>query len=147
MSGAYGKAWRSLACERIESCLSLFLIERHTSQSPWTRWTVRLIDLRGLSRTPSTHHALAKYELSVSAIDPRRPPDPDDGPFACLIPPDLVYQFHGIDDDRARRVLEYYVDAVVNLGTNMDADYASWWGIVLGRAVADLRVHGVLSPP
>lgn len=140
IAGEYGRAWRS-SCPA--PCVASYLISRPSSRT-WTWWEARLVDLRQVQR-PALQYPMARYELRVAALDARRrSPDPDDGPFLYLVPADLTYQFHGVDEARARDLVEYYVDNVVLRGASPDVDYAPWWMIVLGGALAELRARGAI---
>lgn len=118
----------------------------------WTYWMVYVIHLREIPGVPpaAKRYPEAQYEFAIWSLesppgcDVR--PDPDDQEtWRPLVPPDVVYQFHGADDDQARRLAELAVSAIVEGRASPDSDWRSWWLGTLPRTLEHVVTGGHAS--
>lgn len=127
----------------------------------WSWWYAALITLDEVPGVPSAHkqYPEARYELMIMSLNPGGNPDlgrpavPDlekleagdtmGGLPGFLTPPDLQYQFHGVDDEQAVAILETVVDAIVS-GHSCDSDFRDWWRRSLDATVEhyEMGMHG-----
>lgn len=129
----------------------------------WAFWYSALVVLDEIPGAPKPHRQYpeAKYELLVVSLHPEggeagalvRPSVPDiekieagdivGGLPSFLEPPDVVYQFHGVDDEQAIAIHETMIDAIVS-GYSCDSDMRDWWRRSLDATVEhyELGMHG-----
>lgn len=127
-AGIYGKAWRSRMPNRDpahSACLAIWVLDRPGAHAFWSSWGASVVHLRPISgvEPAKLNYPEAEFEIQVIALNPKPEIDPDVGPIPFLMPPDLVYQFHGVSDRDAVRLLNLFVHSVVEHGVSPDSDW------------------------
>jgi len=106
----------------------------------WSWWLLTVISLRDIPGVPPAkkQYALAEWELMILSLNPEfPPPDPDTlGGMHHLTPPDLVYQFHGVGEDRVHQLAHVAIDAICKGEMSPDQDYRTAWKMFLDDEVS-----------
>lgn len=138
VAGPAARAWKIRMPERdpaSTSCVGAYLVHAPWSHPFWPWKVLSLVMLRAVPGLPPAKVFLvgATHELMLMPINPEHPlGDPDTaGPFAFLIPPDLVEQVQCSGDERAGKLLDELVRRIVEGYLVPDSDYRSHWHAVL----------------
>lgn len=117
------------------------LIRAPQAHMLWQWHLLSVISLRDIvgARPAHKQYPEAEYEIGVFAIDPASIPDPEHPPYSLLHPEDIVVQFHGINDDQAKRIGELATRACVVGRLIPDSDYRSTWKAAIAETVEHLR--------
>lgn len=144
------KAWR-LTLPEGHTTLGSWLVHVPGAHPFWSWWLMSVVHLREVEGVPVVRqYPEAEYEFLILAINPDAEDglDPDDWPPTTandepwmLWPPDVVEQFHGVDDETAKNILDLGVAAVMDGAVSPDSDYRRWWRESLARTV-EHAVHG-----
>lgn len=137
IQGSAGKAWNLERAPKPDDppdwqgALAQWLIYQPGVNAFWSYWRMDLIHLRPIEgvRPAHKHYPEAEYEMIFVALDPDSTPNPA-YPDTCarfLDPPDLVYQFHGLNDVQAKHLLELAVRYCCDGGASPDSDWRSRW--------------------
>lgn len=79
----------------------------------WSNYLLSICHLKDVEGTEPAikHYPEAEYELLVMALDPESKPD-DANTWKYLTPPNVVVQFHGCDEEGAKKVGEKIVEQI-----------------------------------
>lgn len=141
--GPAGKAWL-LRPSDPRASLGVWLVNRPGAHPWWEWWTVDILHLReedGLS-APKKAYPEAQYEFQIRTIDPDDFPTPDpdliDEGYEFLEPPDVVEQFHGIDDAQAQALCARAIRSILKGDISPDQDFRAKWNTLIGKMVEEL---------
>jgi hypothetical protein len=143
--GALGEAWmlplEPKTTPAHYAALYSSLIRAPRAHMLWQWHLLTVIHLRDIVGVRPAHkqYPEAEYEIGVYAIDPASTPDPEHPPFNILRPEDIVVQFHGINDDQAKRIGELATKACVVGRLIPDSDYRPTWKVAIAETVEHLR--------
>ena len=117
----------------------------------WSWWMVAVISLADIEGLPPANKQFpeAEYEFAIYSI--KGIPDIDAldrgdvenrGFEAILSPPDVVFHFHKVTDDQAKKICDAAIKHIV-AGQSCDSDYRSHWMEVMSKTVEHyvLGVH------
>jgi hypothetical protein len=118
----------------------------------WSWWYIGLVHLRDVPGAPPANkqYPEAQYELMFLSLNPDgrnggkvdvdkiEAGDIEGGLPGFLTPPDLVYQFHGVTDEQAIKIVERAVEHIA-AGQSCDSDFRSWWRSSLDTTVQHYR--------
>lgn len=124
------KAWQSRAGREGSGRLDIWVLEcphAHTAYTQWFASVCSLADIDGVEPAKRLYPE-AEYELMVTAMQSGERVDIDGGIWPIMMPLDLVFQFHGVGDTGAKRLLNSYVRAVIERGVlSPDSDFRPRW--------------------
>lgn len=154
ITGDAGRAWRWQVTDEERSrpdavaTLDQWLLLAPGAH-PWWAWHVMAgVDLAPHDGLPPAHkrYPEAQYELLVLALDPDQPVPqplglPRAGELHCLVPPDVVVQFHNVPGGReqARRLVELCALACVDGRLIPDSDHQGSWDRSLATTLQHAR--------
>lgn len=148
--GGRGRAWHNTQKTKPdhEACIGAVLLNVPGAHPLWSWWCVSMVHLRALPGVPpaTIHYPAAEYEFMIFSVDPERcpSPEPDQGQYPHLEPFDVVYQFHGVSDDQAKRIFELAVQSCVDGRMSPDSDYRSAWKRTIDATVEHfITGHGL----
>jgi hypothetical protein len=147
VTGPAGKAWIMTAAASQpdhQAHLESWLLQVPGAHPLWQHWVMALVHLRDVPGVKPAHRQYpeAEHELLILSLDPGHPANPDLAAgerLHFLTPPDLVHQFHGLTDDRARQLGTMAVRAICNGHLSPDQDFRSVWRTVIDATVAHYR--------
>lgn len=153
LQGPYGRAWcapDSVLRNPTKAGLGAWLVDAPNSHPIWPWHLVTMIHLRDCAGLPPAQKRYpgAEYEFGIIAIDPDRAPNPDpdawEGGYPILHPPDVIEQFHGVDDATARHILGLAIRCIVDGKLSPDSDYRRAWHETIEQTVQHFRdgTHG-----
>lgn len=137
LTGATCRAWRVTAAPETPdqtATLTAWLV--HGGFHPlWSYWMIAVIHLREIAGVRPSHksYPAATHEFMIVSLESAPGsahvhPDPDDPKsFKPLMPPDVVWQFDGLDDAKASRLADLAVKAIIAGHASPDVDWRSWW--------------------
>lgn len=136
--GRVGSAWKiklpdSLIKPDHKATLIEYLVNGVGYHPIWDHWYVSLISLEDIPGVlPATkYYPEAAYEIIVVALDPNKPlPNPDriyETPPHTLTPIDGIYQFHGMSDDEAKKMVTTLVNEIIAGKLSPDQDFRKLW--------------------
>ena len=132
--GIHGRAWRLTPKGPWGASVDTWLLHAPGSHPFWPWHAIYVVHLRPAEGVPPPKLSRpdASHEIGVLAIDPERCPKPDpeeierDG-TKYLMPPDVVQQVTGLDDDQARQLAERLAECVAVGRLVPDSDHRSSW--------------------
>ncbi len=157
LQGKYGKAWKFKPVQREgkpvawQGSLGGYLVYAPTAHAVIKYYAVTLVHLRPIEGTPPAHkkYPEAEFEFMIYGLDPGQPLPDVDAWGAASMPllrnPEVVEQFHGLDDTKARRLLMITVKAIVHGKASPDSDWRSDWARTIPGTVKHLK-SGVHDP-
>lgn len=135
-TGAAARAWRIKKPDAgplaWQASIVMHLINAPGIHAFWSWWSIGVVHLRDIPGVEPAfkQYPTAEYELLVMSLNPEHgAPDPDnpEGGYSFLDPPDVVLQFHGINDGDAERICELAVQAVCDGILSPDQDGRAAW--------------------
>ncbi len=126
-------AW-DLAVRDHATCVAAWLLHALRAHAFWHWRYMSIVHLRPVKGLPPPrlHFPEATHELQVLSIDPERCPSPDpaivvvDGaPY--LMPPDIIQQVGGLNDEQAIRLAKLCAIACTTGDLIPDEDYRPIW--------------------
>src|SRR4051812_28256938 len=100
-----------------EATIAAWLLHLPGAHPAWHQYLLSVVHLRPIdgTRPANKHYPEAEYELALVALDPRFQARPDDlETIHHLEPLNVVRQFHGLNDDQARRLCELVAKGLVD---------------------------------
>lgn len=141
--GKGGKAWKnvSVPSPRWPATLTHWLVNAPGRHAFWEYWTVSAVHLRPYEggRAAVLKYPKAEHELLVMALEPGKELNPDGDDFPYMFPPDLVFQFDGLGDEGAAKLVEGYVRQIVEGGLTPDSDARNWWQRTLQNVASQMK--------
>lgn len=123
------KAWQSRAPIEGSGRLHVWVLECPFAHPAWRYWLASIVSLADIDgvRPAKRLYPAAEYELMVAAMQSDGL-DIDGGKWPIMTPLDLVFQFHGLGDAGAKRLISSYVRAVIERGVlSPDSDFRARW--------------------
>lgn len=121
------------------ACIAAWLVDRPGAHPWWHHYLVSVVHLRDVPGVPPAKKSYpeAAYEFQIVSIDPERcpSPQPDANGYPMLLPPDVIYQFHGVTEEDAVRICELAITAISKGLLSPDSDFASAWKESLSKTV------------
>ena len=154
----HGRAWnmaglvaKNSSKELVEegeenAVIAAWLVDVPWAHPGWDYHAITAIHLRPtIGRKPSyKFYPNAEYELMIASVDPDTQPDPDVGLFSYLAPIDIILQFHGVEDDFVKGMIESAVGCVLRQEISPDGDHFSCWRDAVHLAVLEeVKVMGL----
>jgi hypothetical protein len=146
--GPAGRAWLLRPTDEgpeQEATVSSWLLNRPGAHPWWEWWIVTVVclrDVQGLAPAARIYPEAA-YEFQILTIDPDHfpAPDPDfvDDGYTYLHPPDVIEQFHGIDDAQAEQLCLSAIREILEGGISPDETFRDQWNKLLRAKVSALR--------
>lgn len=138
-TGSVGCAWKLQSDPKSPACLVAWLVDRPGAHPWWHCYIVSVVHLRdapGVEPAKKSYPEAA-YEFQIITINPEEcpTPDPDAKDFPLLLPPDVIYQFHGVTDEEAVRIGALAITAIVDGLLSPDTDFKSAWKDSLAKTV------------
>lgn len=150
MTGRVGRAWKVSIPPGSPSdwsaTVASYLVNVVGAHPFWTWWAVSVVSLRQIEGVAPAHKSYpeAEYEFLIVTINPEHPPDPDavgDG-YRFLMPPDVVEQFHGLNDEEVAKLCMMSASIIVQGKASPDQDWRSWWKAAIPNTVKHIALGG-----
>jgi hypothetical protein len=149
-TGPAGTAWLVKAPEGgppdWQGSIAAWIVNQPGAHPFWRYWFVGVVHLRDIPgvKPAKKRYPLAAYEFIILALDPEKPLPEIDGhrngnPMKMLMPPDVVLQFHGLDDKRAEELAGLAVAAIINGQMSPDQDYRGMWRAAIQSTIEHLQ--------
>lgn len=152
--GEAGRAWL-IPATRPEQAASVgtWLVNVPGAHQFWEWWVVAVVHLReGVSLPPPKRiYEGAEYEFTILTVDSDECPNPDpeladEEGLLFYTPPDVVEQFHGVEDSAAARIAALAVDEILGGKISPDSEYRPKWKTLIDDTVKAFQAgHHVLN--
>lgn len=146
--GSCGRAWKLQPAAPLPqqiATLSTWLVNRPGAHPFWEWWTVTVVHLREVDGLPEAARVYpeAEYEFQIRTLDPEVSPTPhpdmvDEG-YDYIDPPDVIEQFHGINDRQAQALCSMAIQEILDGHLSPDENFRAEWDKLIREKVSSLR--------
>lgn len=135
------KRWHKMHKDE-DATHTIWLLHTDKAHPMWKWYLIFVIDLvkpiEGIDEPAHFDYPEATHEFVISVINPENCPEPtpENMNYPVLLPCEVQYQFHGLDDDQIGRTVDGAISTIVSGKISPDSDFRWRWVMDLMDSVA-----------